>query len=168
MERVEIISSLAAAYCEVLARDRHLLKVTANERSIAHRFAIYIEHYFRDYNVDCDYNKNLDDSKRSPAYAHQTRNGRESDLVLPDIIIHQRNSEDDNLVVIELKPTGKEEDCTANGHPPQSRCLCDRCKLKAIKTDLGYAYAFYVVFPVAAQLERFELSRLGNYIQEIQ
>lgn len=166
METVEVLGNLAAAYCRVIARDRHLLKVRANERSIAHRFAIYIEQCFTGYNVDCDYNKDLEDPKRSPAYAHQTKSGRESNLVLPDIIVHKRNT-NDNLVVIELKPTDEEEDCTANGKPIGNKCLCDRCKLKAIKSDLHYSHAFYVVFPVGAKLREFRLSQLDDYIQPI-
>ena len=166
MERVEVIARLAAAYSKVIAQDRHLLRVRANERSIAHRFAIYVEQCFPGFNVDCDYNKDLEDLKRAPAYAHQTRTGRESDLVVPDIIVHRRNT-DDNFVVIELKPTDTEEPCTANNNPIGAKCLCDRCKLEAIKNDLGYVHAFYVVFPVAAELEAFKLSNLGGYIQEI-
>jgi hypothetical protein len=166
METIEIIGNLATAYCKVIARDRHLIKVSANERSIAHRFAIYIEQCFPGYNVDCDYNKNLENQKRSPAYAHPTKSGRESDLVLPDIIVHKRNT-NDNLVVIELKPTGREETCTVGNHQAESKCLCDRCKLKAIKDDLRYSHAFYVVFPVGAKLGEFKLSKLDDYIQAI-
>ena len=166
METIEIIANLATAYCKVIARDRHLLKVRANERSIAHRFAIYIEQCFPSYNVDCDYNKNLEDPKRAPAYRHKTKSGRESDLVIADIIVHRRNTKD-NLVVIELKPTDEEEKCTANGNLIGKICLCDRCKLKAIKSNLGYSHAFYVVFPVEEKLVEFKLSRLDDYIQPI-
>lgn len=166
MERVEVIARLAVAYSKLIAQDQHLLRVRANERSIAHRFAIYIDQGFPGFNVDCDYNKNLEDPKRAPAYAHQTRRGRESDLVVPDIIVHRRNT-NDNLVVIELKSTDAEEQCYANNKLKKGKCLCDRCKLKAIKSDLGYVHAFYVVFPVAGELEGFQLSKLGSYIHEI-
>ena len=166
MERVEVIARLTSAYSKVIAQDRHLLEVRANERSIAHRFAIYIEQCFPGFDVDCDYNKNLEDPKRAPAYAHKTRRGRESDLVVPDIVVHRRNT-DVNLVVIELKPTDTEEKCSASNNLIEGKCLCDRCKLKAIKGDLVYDHAFYIVFPVAAELEEFHLSKLGVYIQEI-
>lgn len=168
MERVEVVARLEEAYAKVIAQDRHLLTVRASERSIAHRFAIYVEQRFSGFDVDCDYNKNLEDPKRAPAYSHQTPTGRESDLVVPDIIVHKRNNTENNLVVIELKPTDTEEDCSANNNPIEAQCLCDRCKLKAIKSDLGYAYAFYIVFPIAAQLDGFTHTNLGGYIQGIQ
>ena len=53
----EISEKIKNAYRKFLKNDSYLLKVGANERSITHRLAIYLEDEFPDYNVDCDYNK---------------------------------------------------------------------------------------------------------------
>ena len=69
------------------------------ERACVFRFGIYFsqilkrEKQFKEYNLDCEYNRNYDDPKRK-------NNG---DLIIPDIILHKRGNNDNNIVVIEFK-----------------------------------------------------------------
>ena len=69
------------------------------ERACVFRFGIYFsqilkrEKQFKGYNLDCEYNRNYDDPKRR-------NNG---DLMIPDIILHKRGNNDNNIVVIEFK-----------------------------------------------------------------
>lgn len=70
-----------------------------HEIAIVHRFAHYIENIINgalpNFNKDFDmeYNRNLDDQKRD---SH-------GDIMRPDFIIHQRGSNDNNILVIEFK-----------------------------------------------------------------
>ena len=79
----------------------------AGERSIVFRFAHYLCNLleqstesindnvqFKDYDVDCEYNRNLYDLKRTPEH----ENGS-----YPDVIVHKRGTQNSNLLVIEIK-----------------------------------------------------------------
>lgn len=74
-------------------------KKHVGERACVFRFGIYFsqilkrEKQFKGYNLDCEYNRNYDDPKRK-------NNG---DLIIPDIILHERGNNDNNIVVIEFK-----------------------------------------------------------------
>jgi len=76
---------------QLLRNDRHLLEIKANERSIAHKLAEYLQQQFRDWHVDCEYNRHGIEIKK----LGEAR-------VYPDIIVHLRNMPF-NLLVIELK-----------------------------------------------------------------
>ena len=74
-------------------------KQHVGERACVFRFGIYLNQIlkryiqFREYNLDCEYNRSYDDPKR--------RSG--GMLIIPDIVLHKRGSNDNNLVVIEFK-----------------------------------------------------------------
>src|SRR6185312_13639604 len=149
---MEVKEHILRAYRHVLAKDAHLLKVDANERSITHRFAIYIEHEFPEFNVDCEYNRKGLDVKRLPSFGIDPRTIERLGINLyPDIIVHHRGT-DNNFVAIEAKPSPKNAPCKK---PQERECDCDRCKLRAYRADLKYQHTFYVVFPVETEFEKF-------------
>jgi hypothetical protein len=84
----------------VRARDSFLLKHAAHERSITHKLAEYLQPEFPDYNVDCEYNKHGLDVKLLPREC----DARAQRLVYPDIVVHVRGNDDNNILVIEAKP----------------------------------------------------------------
>ena len=162
---MEVKEKILRAYRRVLSNDVHLLRADANERSITHRFAIYLEQEFPEFNVDCEYNRKGLEVKRLPSFGIDPRTTEQLGINLyPDIIVHHRGT-DDNLVAIEAKPSSKNAPCKK---PQQRECECDRCKLRAYKADLGYQHTFYVVFPVGNELERFTDAKLADYVAEIQ
>lgn len=57
MKETEVKDALKKALQEFWEKDICLLGYTANERSITHRLAIYLEKYFSGYDVDCEYNR---------------------------------------------------------------------------------------------------------------
>ena len=85
---------------ELYKNDRYLFEHNVNERTIVFRFGIYLQRLisknksFDNYNLDNEYNRNIDDSKRLSDY----ENG-----VYPDLIIHKRGSNEHNLLIIECK-----------------------------------------------------------------
>ena len=48
----------------LMKNDRDLLSVDANERSLTHRLAVYLEQVFPNYHVGCEYNRNHELPKR--------------------------------------------------------------------------------------------------------
>ena len=81
------------------------------ERTIVFRFAYYMQKMIEEdtdlsmHNFDCEYNRNGVNKKELPSFP---------DGVYPDIILHNRGNNDNNLLVIEVKTywnnnTGKDE-----------------------------------------------------------
>ena len=95
----DIEQILLAAIRELYKRDRGLIEHGVHEVAITHRLAIYIEDALRksgdsESHVDIEYNKNM---------------RKQKELVLgeggkrPDIIIHKRQSNKHNQLIVELK-----------------------------------------------------------------
>jgi hypothetical protein len=97
---------LRNAIKKVLKDDRYLLVHSIREPSVSHRLALYLEPRFPDFDVDCEYDGNIDSERRRKQLYLATNNGN-IDLkdVIPDIIIHKRgkNGKRNNLLVIEIK-----------------------------------------------------------------
>jgi len=105
----------------------------AHERAIAHRLAFYFECALRNrqllddqsqLSVDCEYDRHIDDGKKLRTILDQAfiieRAGRTWEelvdepgviefLIKPDIVLHERRTDDHNLVVIELKKASSRE-----------------------------------------------------------
>jgi hypothetical protein len=118
---------LIESISELFAKDYVLIKNGSSERSITHRLAIYLENRvnqseFNGLNVDCEYNRNKDlgDGSAKSIKAkydelteelqedYKERKQDEGFIILstfPDIIIHKREENFQNKLIIELKPT---------------------------------------------------------------
>lgn len=81
------------------AGDSFLLEHVAHERSITHKLAEYLQREFSDYNVDCEYNKHGLATKLLPRECEE----RALEFVYPDIVVHLRGNDDNNLLVVEAK-----------------------------------------------------------------
>ena len=131
---------LVKAISEFLSKECFLLKNNLNERSITHKLAEYIQKYFSDYNVDCEYNRNMADIKKIELISQ--KNISETDAegntvsVYPDIIIHKRGSNDSNLIVIEVKK--------ANSNNNFKTFDCEKLKAFTDPTKLKYKYGIYL------------------------
>ena len=150
----QIERALTESLDTLLARDDHLLGVDANERSLTHRLAVYLEHavnaWQEDWNVDCEYNRDV--MSEHERYIKQL-DLHEMDLipvqiddehartVYPDIIVHNRGT-DQNLLVIETKKNSSDDD----GSHDRKR------KLPAYKIQLGYQYAVFVLLAVGENI----------------
>jgi hypothetical protein len=156
MDREYIQDQIGQALAVLFDQDRHLLISDVNERSITHQLAIYLSRQFPDWNVDCEYNRNGEDTKLleddyrfNELFEIIEENIRSDDsnarTVYPDIIIHHRGTEE-NLVIIELKkstnPKSKDDDIK---------------KLIGLKQQLGYKYAVFIRIICG------DLEEIGNY-----
>ncbi len=107
MEQYQVERRIMHAIDSLRMKDNYLLWKDCSERSIVHKFAQYLEFAFpSEYDVDCEYNRNLGDKKRLlqsfPSHFNVDKYTEER-LVSPDIIIHMRDSNNNNLLVVEVK-----------------------------------------------------------------
>ena len=91
----DLLARVREALADLYRYDGELLSIDVQERTICHRLAIYLERRFPYWHVDCEYNRNLVESKRRGS-------GRP---VVPDIIVHRRLT-DENLLAVEIKKSG--------------------------------------------------------------
>jgi hypothetical protein len=152
-EEEEIDKKLREALEILIKNDSYLLKNDVNERSITHILAIYLKQIFDGWDVDCEYNRDINERKKilheicPPCPRTTNSNDTTGKTVYPDLIIHHRLKRD-NLVVIEVKKstnsTGKE---------------CDIAKLKAFKKEFCYRYAIFLLLKTG---DVFNTSLLNN------
>ncbi len=110
-----------------LYKNEHfLITNTANEGSITHKFAEYIQFRFPEWNVDCEYNRRGEDVPEDLP---------NQDTSYSDVIIHLRNTQY-NLVVIEAKRvrTKNSTNYEINEH--------DKSKIKTYVESPDYHYQF--------------------------
>jgi hypothetical protein len=105
-------------------KDSYLLEHNVSERAITHKLAEYLQYVIgNSLNVDCEYNRNIEDISNSKkihilaSEIEEFRNlrNRSSNVidfcgddylevsVLPDIIVHIRGKNSNNILVIEVK-----------------------------------------------------------------
>jgi hypothetical protein len=92
----DIKKFVSRACREVEKRDSQLWSYHVGERTFAHRLAVYLEKYFPEYHVDCEYNKQgTEGENKNTSY---TTNG-----IYVDIIVHLRGNNEGNVAHLELK-----------------------------------------------------------------
>jgi hypothetical protein len=136
----EVHNKVDQAIAQLIEKDAYLLKIDANERAISHRLGLYLQLLFEDWNVDCEYNRDLDNPKRLKTYMgffdadQRVWNIAETDpiTVFPDIIAHKRGTHD-NLLIIEIKKTTSKISSDF-----------DYFKLKEFKYQYGYKHALFL------------------------
>jgi hypothetical protein len=105
----EILYGIHKSICDFMREDKDLINNNANERSISHKLAEYLQNYFRDLKVDCEYNRHGDVVK-TLKYLKNSDKPKDSDpRVFPDIVIHSRGTDRCNLVVIEIKKSNSNQ-----------------------------------------------------------
>ena len=125
--------SVVNALMEFIERDRYLLEVDANERSITHRIALYLQAEFPNLDVDCEYNRDNHEPKELMLPGGEPDSyDTNAQTVYPDIILHRRGTRENHLV-IEFKKT-----------TPQINDEKDFIKLIAFKHQFNYQYALFI------------------------
>lgn len=121
MEDIQIKNNVSKALDKLLeTNDSWLLKNDLSEQSISHRIAFHLDSLFQNFNVDCEYNGDIDKInnrkgisilKKELQKIGLLRDKEANDLerefteraVFPDIIIHTRGSNENNLCILEIK-----------------------------------------------------------------
>jgi hypothetical protein len=159
---------------ELWEKDCWLLTEELNERCIAHKLAIYLASRFPDYQVDCEYNGDIENVERDKIVGMLRADiiaiGRELNVkellhdnpwlmrhVNPDIIIHSRKTNKNNLCVLELKTR----------YNPPAEVRFDDLKLKAYTRPknnygMGYQLGIYLDFRRRADGVHINLTEYRN------
>ena len=127
-------SRLNEALSKLYEEDSALLENSAHERSVTHKLGEYLQKLFPNFDVDCEYNLDIDNkegyrkkwvSKKAKNELKERLKNIKSDLnpenfdlndeinklssnFYPDIIIHKRRSNKHNLLIIEAKKKNAE------------------------------------------------------------
>lgn len=127
--------SVQAALDKLFDRDAELLQNDVNERTITHKFAEYLALEFSDWDVDCEYNRKHDQTKRLRSLPKKNISvyNTYAISVFPDIIVHKRMT-DENLLVIEVKKSTSHK-----------LFELDKQKLLAFKKELNYRHALFLI-----------------------
>lgn len=151
--------ALVSRAVERLRHEDDNLPDDVNERTLSHRLAVHLERELRridprllgesvareELSVDCEYNRRGGEPKRLRELAqHVKAEAGEVDpiadmqarTVYPDIVVHRRGAAGPNLIVIEVK----------RADAPADAIGWDRDKLAVYREELGYLYAFLVLF----------------------
>jgi hypothetical protein len=141
--------------------DSFLLEKDVNERSISHKLAEYLQEQFPDYDVDCEYNWQADDLEER-SHKKQVVFSREEEVlfypktkkegikdnnahtVYPDIIVHRRGHNKNNLLIVEIKKSSNNDE-KARGK--------DKLKLEKYKEKFGYSYTLFLSMPTGKDLK---------------
>ncbi len=122
------------AVARLIDEQPELLALDVTERALSHHLALYLSQYVpAGFHVDVEYNRHFADPKRLelPPRAALDRELRAT-TVFPDIIVHKRNSDDANLLVLELKKPGEPLDY-------------DNLKLRAFRRELYYRHTAHLI-----------------------
>lgn len=140
------------AICGLYRHDPELLDVNANERSITHKLAEYLQREFPNWHVDCEYNRLGGDTKRLQIRSIGEPNveDTEAKTVFPDIIVHHRKTEE-NLLVMEVKK--------ASGRANTG----DLVKLRAFTKSPEYKYPYGLFLKLESKCCHLELYQEGEY-----
>jgi hypothetical protein len=130
VEQEQVEEIIGYAIQQLQKNDADLLEINVSERAVMFHLGRYIrEKTPAKFDVDCEYNRHFKNPKQL-WYLKNELDVPQECSVFPDILIHRRNSDEDNILVMELKKIG--EDLEA-----------DKRKLKAFKVA-PYSYAFAV------------------------
>lgn len=134
MEMQKIIIKIDTAIKMFIENEFEILQRSLNELYINNRFADYLKPHFKNFDVDIEYNGDIDKPNDRKALLIAQNEMQQSGLKInnsnyykinPDIIIHKIGSNKKNLVVFEVKKDSNSK----------KRKLFDIIKLKHLTTN---------------------------------
>ncbi|WP_256759506.1 hypothetical protein [Cohnella sp. WQ 127256] len=153
------------AISKLLELDQYLLSHDLNERTVAHKLAVYLQEEFNEYNVDCEYNKNVDEDNGSKniyilkVECEELRKQIKNEVLIneveysvysiyPDIVVHRRGENESNLLIIEIKKSTNMTDRKFDYKKLQ--CYTDMSSHNKLQYSLG----LFIEFNTGAQEAR--------------
>ena len=126
--------------------DKKLFEINVNERTITHKLAEYLQQNIPEFDVDCEYNRFEDLVKKLELPKDRINwDDIEAKTVFPDIVIHKRGIQENNLLVIEVKKS-------SNNNPG----VFDRMKLQTFRQE-PYCYIYGLFLRINLDGEKDEL-----------
>ncbi|MCK9150497.1 hypothetical protein [Methanobacterium alcaliphilum] len=139
----EIKQKVKNAINQLRKNDAYLLENDSSEESISSTLHCYLKKQFDNFDVDCEYNRRQNGNSKLLNVSRDTNN--DESHVIPDIIIHSRNSSDSNFLIIEVKKSNNSNE----------EIFYDEEKLKEFtstniknnpSTYFGYSYGLAIIF----------------------
>jgi hypothetical protein len=134
VDRAEITKLVESAVSRLVEEQPALLELDVTERALSHHLALYLAQSVPPpFDVDVEYNRHGAEPKRLrlPRRKALDRELRAT-TVFPDILIHRRNTDDANLLVLELKKPGEP-------------LAYDNLKLRAFRREFGYRHTGHLI-----------------------
>jgi hypothetical protein len=163
----DLSNKLICSISRFLENEKFILENSLNERTISFKLAEYLNREFTDYDVDCEYNRMVS-GNIDLQYIQKTLNLEIDEIssddtngttVYPDIIVHKRGNNDNNLLVIEVKK--KEFADRTRKSTPETYREFDFRKLEAYTQELYYQYGLYIEFD-KANISMLKIFNKGN------
>lgn len=134
MESAEIAEIVEGAVRRLLVEQKELLTLNVGEPTISQQLAMYMREAIPEsIAIDVEYNRHGSEKKVLIIPPRKKSNMRAvPTLVRPDIVIHQRGNDENNIAVLEVKKPGAD-------------LKHDRAKLEAFKRQFQYHYAAHIV-----------------------
>ena len=172
----EIKDKFIAALAKLEVNERNIILNDINERTLAHRLAVYLGENFTGYDIDVEYNRNLEKGKHEPKYVYIIKNEFEESYKrakeiggdissfmeqvtsYPDIIVHERGNNSHNLLVVEIKKSNNKSDWEI-----------DKKKLEGFTSkDYGYGYkvGVHLIITISDSWKKPEIDWYLNGLQE--
>ncbi len=165
MAKLFLANAVEGAINFLFEKDAFLLKHNVSERAITHRLALHLTQFFPSYDVDCEYNNDIDAKNGRKYIAFLIHEAESLNLinpqeeldedfvyrsVFPDIIVHKRgkNGDKNNLLIIEIKKT--------------SSTISEKFDFEKLKkytssnneNHLAYAYGLFLQLPVGTEFQK--------------
>ncbi|WP_338990117.1 hypothetical protein [Fusobacterium animalis] len=167
-EIFELMNIFEKAKEKFLKDEKEIIRIDINERTLSARLMfhlqilllneIYQENY-KEYSVDCEYNRRKEIVKILPKEYRELE--KKDKQIYPDIILHQRNSEK-NLMIIEMKKTYSSDEGGKNENRDRLKFLTSLRKENKYKYLLG-VYFEVNKFPDKCKIEFFVKEKKYDY-----
>ncbi|WP_339055180.1 hypothetical protein [Fusobacterium animalis] len=167
-EIFELMEIFEKAKEKFLKEEKEIIEINVNERTLSARLMfhlqtlllneIYQENY-KEYSVDCEYNRRKEIVKILPKEYRELE--KKDKQIYPDIILHQRNSEK-NLMIIEMKKTYSSDEGGKNENRDRLKFLTSLRKENKYKYLLGI-YFEVNKFPDKCKIEFFVKEKKYDY-----
>lgn len=133
MDKSTITKILNSSINKLIEEQPELLDLDVTERALTHHLANYIAEQVSNFDVDVEYNRHGDVPKRLNLPSREASDDEiRARTVFPDIIVHRRNTDEENILVVEVKKPGEQLDY-------------DNLKLNAFRNELGYLHTVHLI-----------------------
>ena len=167
-EIFELMDIFEKAKNKFLKEEKEIIKIDVNERTLSTRLMFHLQtlllseiyqESYKEYSVDCEYNRRKEIVKILPKEYRELK--KKDKQIYPDIILHQRNSEK-NLMIIEMKKTYSLDEGGKNENRDRLKFLTSLRKENKYKYLLG-VYFEVNKFPDKCKIEFFVKEKKYDY-----
>ena len=167
-EIFELMDMFEKAKNKFLKEEKEIIKIDVNERTLSARLMFHLQtlllseiyqESYKEYSVDCEYNRRKEIVKILPKEYRELE--KKDKQIYPDIILHQRNSEK-NLMIIEMKKTYSLDEGGKNENRDRLKFLTSLRKENKYKYLLG-VYFEVNKFPDKCKIEFFVKEKKYDY-----